>query len=145
MENKEINTQATEEVKLQATNIDEEGNVLFLDEERQKRWTIGFKRYQHKTDGIGFKRFMLTEIIHLNEKRWPLARKLYGILMKKVEHYRDSEKNAKSFKKLIKIYPELERNTGTVVMPLNVDISDRAEKVTLPVDMLKAALKKMMK
>lgn len=33
---------ATEEVKLQATNIDEQGNVLFLDEERFQRWTIGF-------------------------------------------------------------------------------------------------------
>jgi Pyruvate/2-oxoacid:ferredoxin oxidoreductase delta subunit len=62
--------------------------------------------------------------------------------MNKVEHYRDSEKNAKSFKKLIKIYPELEKNTGTVILPLNVDISDKAEKVALPIDLVKAALKK---
>lgn len=143
MENNEMNKAVTEEgVKLQATNIDEEGNVLFLDEKRFQKWTIGFKRYKHKSDGIGVKKFMLTNIIHLNDKRWPLARKLYGILMNKVDHYRDSEKNAKSFKKLIKIYPELETNTGTVVMPLNVDISDKAEKVTLPVDMLKEALRK---
>ena len=93
-------------------------------------------------DGIGIKKFLLTRIVHLNDKRWPLARKLYGILMKKVEHYRDSERNAKSFKKLIKIYPEMETNTGTVIMPLNVDISDRGEKVTLPIDMLKETLKK---
>ena len=43
MENNEMKNTVDEEVKLQATNIDEEGNVLFLDEERFKKWTIGFK------------------------------------------------------------------------------------------------------
>lgn len=143
MNNEEIKkTVSTDEVRLQSTNIDEEGNVLFLDEDRFKKWTIGFKRYQHQTDGIGVKKFLLTRIIHLNDKRWPLARKLYNILMKKIDGLNGDEKKIKSFKKLIKIYPDLERNTGTVVMPLNVDISDRAEKVVLPVDMLKETLRK---
>ena len=133
---------ATEEVKLQATNIDEQGNVLFLDEERFQRWTIGFERYQPKTDGIGVKKFLLEKIVHMNDKRWPLARKLYKILMKKIDEMKGDEKKSKSFKKLIKIYPEMETNTGTVVMPLNVDISDKGEKVTLPVDLLKQTLRK---
>ena len=135
-------TSSAQDIKLQSTNIDEQGNVLFLDENRFKRWTIGFKHYEPKSDGMGIKKFLLTHVIHLNNKRWGLARKLYGVLMKMIEGIKDNPKKAKSFKKLIKIYPELETNTGTVVFPLNVDISDKAEKVVIPVDLLKKTLKK---
>ena len=38
----------TDEVVLQASNIDEKGNVLYLDQERLDRKVVGFKRFKNK-------------------------------------------------------------------------------------------------
>ena len=38
-----------EELKKQASNIDEQGNVLYLDQERLDRKEVGFPRYKNKS------------------------------------------------------------------------------------------------
>ena len=136
------NTSLNDNTKLQSTNIDEQGNVLFLDEERFKSKINGFTRYENKGDGLGIKRFLFKKLIHLTDKRWFIARWLYRFIMKKIDRYESGGRKAKAFKKLTKIYPDLEKNTGTVIIPLNVDISDKAEKVTVPADLLKQTLRK---
>lgn len=45
------------------------------------------------------------------------------------------------FKKGIMLHPDREAHTSTLVMPLNVDVTDKGEKVVLPIDLIKESLK----
>lgn len=52
------------------TNIDEQGNVLFLDEERLSRKSAGPSPrplYQNKPNGLGIKNFIVT---HTSARQW---------------------------------------------------------------------------
>ncbi|MBQ6859863.1 MAG: 4Fe-4S binding protein, partial [Clostridia bacterium] len=48
---------------------------------------------------------------------------------------------ALAYKKLIKLHPDKEAHTGTIVMPLNVDLTDKSEKVVVPLDLIKESIK----
>ena len=58
--------------------------------------------------------------------------------------YLDQEllgRQARFYKKGIKLYPDMERQTGTIIMPLDVDLTNAAEKTVVPLDMIKESLK----
>ena len=58
--------------------------------------------------------------------------------------YLDQEllgRKARFYKKGIKLYPDMERQTGTIIMPLDVDLTNAAEKTVVPLDMIKESLK----
>ena len=42
-----------DKIKMQASNIDEQGNVLYLDEERLKRKEVPFPPYKNRPNGLG--------------------------------------------------------------------------------------------
>lgn len=122
-------------------NIDEQGNVLYLDDERLKRKEVGFPPYKNKPNGLGIYNRLLEHVIYMNKKRWPLALKLYKMFVKYSAWMKEGGRKARFYKKGIMLYPDMERPTGTVVMPLNVDVTDSGEKVVVPLDLIKESLK----
>ena len=56
---------------------------------------------------------------------------------------KEGGRKARFYKKGIMLYPDMERPTSTVVMPLNVDVADAGEKVVVPLDLIKESLKKV--
>ncbi len=130
-----------EEVKKQASNIDEQGKVLYLDEDRLARKEVGFPPYKNKSNGLGIGNFLKDHLIYMSDKRWPLALKLYKLFVKFSVWMKEGGIKAKIYKKGIMLAPDMEAHTSTVVMPLNVDLSDEGEKVTIPMDIAKEALR----
>ena len=126
-----------------SSNIDEKGNVLFLDQELLDRKEVGFPPYRNKPNGLGIKSWILKNVLYMNDKRWPFVFKLYNMFVKYSVWMREGGWKAKLYKKAIKLYPDMERPTGTIVMPLDVDISEESEKTVVPLDMIKESLKKV--
>ncbi len=123
------------------TNIDEQGNVLYLDEERLKRKDVGFPPYQNHPNGLGIYNFIKEHILAMRKPYWPLALKLYHFFIKFSVWMREGGRKALIYKKGIMLYPDREAHTSTLVMPLNVDVTDKGEKVVLPLDLIKESLK----
>ena len=130
-----------EKTKLQASNIDEQGNVLYLDQERLDRKEVGFPPYKNKPNGLGIYNWLLKNVIYMSDKRWPLTKKLYNMFVKYSVWMKKGGWKARLYKTGIKLYPDMERPTGTIVMPLNVDVPKAGEKVVVPLDMVKESLK----
>ena len=130
-----------EKTKLQASNIDEQGNVLYLDQERLDRKEVGFPPYKNKPNGLGIYNWLLKNVIYMSDKRWPLTKKLYNMFVKYSVWMKKGGWKARLYKTGIKLYPDMERPTGTIVMSLNVDVPKAGEKVVVPLDMVKESLK----
>lgn len=122
-------------------NIDEQGNVLYLDRERLDRKVVGYPRYKNKKNGLGIYNWMLEHVIYMSDKRHPIACKLYKMFIFLGRGMRQGKRRSKAFKKLIKLYPDKEKHTGTIVLPLNVDVTDKGEKTVMPIDLIKKSLK----
>ena len=60
-----LNNSVDKDVKMQASNIDEEGNVLYLDEERLERKKVGFPEWKNHRNGLGIYNF-IKDIKNLN-------------------------------------------------------------------------------
>lgn len=134
-------TELKENTVMQASNIDEQGNVLYLDRERLDRKEVGFPPFKNKRNGLGIYNFLKEHVIYMSDKRWPLALKLYKMFIKFSVWMKQGGLKAKIYKKGIMLSPDMEAHTSTVVMPLHVDITDKSEKVVVPMDMIKASLK----
>ena len=131
-----------EERKKQASNIDQAGNVLYLDQERLDRKEVGFPPYRNKPNGLGIYNWLLEHVIYMSNKRWPLALKLYRMFVKFSVWMKEGGWKGKLYKKGIMLYPDMETHTSTVVMPLDVDLTGSGEKVVVPMDIIKASLKR---
>lgn len=129
------------EIKKQASNIDVEGNVLYLDEERLARKEVGFPPYKNKPNGLGIFNFLVEHVIYMRKSLWPLALRLYHFFIHFSKWMKEGGLKSKIFKRGIMIAPVMEAHTSTVVMPLNVDITDKSEKVVVPMDLIKESLK----
>lgn len=130
-----------QDVVLQASNIDEQGNVLYLDEMRLARKEVGFPPYKNKPNGLGIKNFLLDHLIYMSADRWPLALKLYKMFVRFSVWMKEGGLKALIYKKGIMLHPDMEAHTATVVMPLHVDVAGAGEKVTVPMDIIKESLK----
>lgn len=129
--------------KTQQKNIDNEGNVLYLDQELLDSKEIGFPSYQNRPNGLGIYNWILNNLLYMSKKRWPFALKLYHMFVKYSVWMKEGGWKAKFYKTAIKLSPDEGHPTGTVVMPLNVDITDQAETTIIPLDMIKESLKKI--
>lgn len=130
-----------ESIKRQTSNIDEQGNVLYLDQERLDRKEVGFPPYKNKSNGLGIYNFLKEHVIYMSRERWPIALKLYRMFVKYSVWMKEGGFKGRFYKKGIMLYPDMEAHTSTVVMPLEVDITDTGEKVTVPLDIIKKSLK----
>lgn len=134
-------------------NIDEKGNVLYLDEERLARKNVGFPPFKNHSNGLGIYNFIKTRLLAMNDKRWPIALKLYHFFIKFSTWMKKGGMKAYLYKKMIMLHPDKETHTSTIIMPLNVDadepkvmgmdidVTDKGEKVVLPIDLVKESLK----
>lgn len=129
------------EQKLQAEHIDEEGKVLFLNQELLDEKEVGFPRYKNPSNGLGIVNWLLEHVIYMSRSRWPLALKLYKMFVKYSVWMKEGGLKARLYKTGIKLYPDLERNTSTIVMPLNVDLGQSSEKTVVPLELIKKSLK----
>ena len=129
------------EKKLQCSNIDEQGNVLFLDQERLDRKVVGFPKWKNRRNGLGLFNFLKAKILRMDNKRWGFARWLYRFFIRYSKWFKEGGWKGTLYKKAIMLHPPKKKNTSTVVMPLNVDITQQSEKTVLPLDMLKESLK----
>ena len=130
-----------DKAKKPLSNIDEAGNVLYLDEERLARKEVGFPPYRNRPNGLGIKNWLLEHVIYMSDKRWPLALKLYRMFVRLSVWMKEGGWKARLYKKGIMLYPDMEKPTGTVVMPLDVDLSGQGEKVVVPMELIKESLK----
>ena len=122
-------------------NIDSQGHVFFLDQELLDRKEVGYPPYKNRPDGLGIWNWILKNVLYMSDKRWPLALKLYRMFVKYSVWMKQGGWKARLYKKAIRIYPDKERPTGTIVMPLNIDITDQTEKTIVTLDMIKRSLK----
>ena len=130
-----------QETKQTSVNIDEQGNVLYLDQQRLDRKEVGFPPYKNKPNGLGIYNWLLEHVVYMSRDRWPLALKLYRMFVRFSVWMKQGGWKARVYKTGIKLYPDMERPTGTVVMPLNVDVSEYGEKTVIPMDLIKESLK----
>ena len=128
--------------KMQASNLTESGEVLYLDSERLDRKEVGFPPYKNKPNGLGIYNWLKEHVIYMSRDRWPLALKLYKMFVRFSVWMKQGGLKAKIYKKGIMLSPDMETHTSTVVMPLNVDVSEGGEKVVLPLDIIRKALEK---
>lgn len=129
---------------MELLQIDEEGNVYYLDQERLDRKEVGFPPYKNQSNGLGIYNWILEHILYMSDKRWPLALKLYHFFIKFSVWMKQGGLKAKLYKNMIMLAPDYEKHTGTIVMPLNVDAEDHmTEIVIVPLNMIKASLKKI--
>jgi len=129
------------QTNMQTSNIDTEGNVLFLDEDRLNRKEVGFPPHKNKPNGLGIYNFILEHFLYMRKSLWPLALKLYHFFIKYSAWMKKGGLKSKIYKRGIMIAPVMEAHTSTIVMPLDIDITDKSEKVVIPMDMLKESLK----
>ena len=143
------------EEKKQASNITEDGRVLYLDSERLDRKEVGFPPYRNKPNGLGIYNWLKEHVIYMSRDRWPLALKLYRMFIRFSVWMKEGGWKGKLYKKGIMLYPDMETHTSTVVMPLNVDVDDSSDtvlcmdediskegvKVIIPLDIIRASLK----
>ena len=116
-----------EEKNLQS-NIDEQGNVLYLDQARLDRKEVGFPPYQNHPNGLGIYNWLLDHVIYMSRERWPLALKLYRMFIRFSVWMKEGGWKGELYKRFIKLSPNEKMHTGTVVMPLNVDVTDKGGK-----------------
>ena len=149
----EILNEAAGSRKMQASNIDEEGNVLYLDQERLNRKEVGFPPFKNHPNGLGIYNFIKEKVIYMRPKLWPIALKLYKLFIHCSGWIKGGGVKAAIFKKGIMLAPDMEAHTSTVMMPLNVDLTEaqtlalntdltaEGEKVVVPMDIIKDCLK----
>ena len=128
-------------VEVKPDNIDEQGDVLYLDQKRLDRKEVGFPPFKNKRNGLGIYNFLKEKVIYMSDKRWPIALKLYRMFTKYSKWMKKGGLKAKIYKKGIMLAPDMKMHTSTVVMPLNVDITDKSEKVVVPMQLVKESLK----
>ena len=140
-DNKEKVNKIDLNIKMQASNIDEEGNVLFLDEERLKRKDVGFPPFKNHPNGLGIYNYIKENVIYMRKSWWPFSHKLYHMFVKLSVWMKKGGIKALMYKKGIMLHPDREAHTSTIMMPLNVDLTDDGEKVVVPMDLIKESLK----
>ncbi len=131
------------DAKKNSGNIDEKGNVLYLDEERLKRKKTGFLPYKNKKSGLGISNWLYEHLIYVNKKRFPIVHKAYRILVKSFYIIKKGGWKSRLYKRIIRMYPDEKHPTSTIVLPVNIDVSDKAEKTVIPFELIKESLKKV--
>lgn len=129
-------------IKMQSKHIDEQGNVLSLNEERFNTTACEAPRYKVKPNGLGIYNFLKAHVLRMTPKRWRVAQWLYRTFMKYAHWLKEGGWKGDLYRWVIMLTPPRKRNTGTVIVPLNVDITDQSAKAMVPMDVLKETIRK---
>lgn len=122
-------------------NIDAEGKVLFLDDERQKRKEHPEKSmWVDKPNGLGIQNAVVRKIsktILTQLREGKGSRKQFDML---VEMAGEPEKSIKHKATMGLLGMGEKGYTHGTVFPLNIDISDAAESCVMPIDLVMEAI-----
>lgn len=122
-------------------NIDEEGNVLFLDEARQKSKENQEKpMWTNKSDGIGIQNAFVnkvSEIILTQLRTGKGSREQFDMLVEMANAPASSLKH-KATMKLLGM--DKKGYTHGVIFPLNIDLADSAVSCVMPIDLVMASI-----
>jgi len=121
-------------------NVDEQGNVLYLDEERLQRKKMPFRKFENYSNGIGIMNFC-KEHFSARPWNWKIVQLLFRIIDHCAPWLQKNDLKMKFFKRVMLFEPQEKMNSSGITMPLNVDLTDTAEKVVVPMDLIKDALK----
>lgn len=121
-------------------NIDDNGKVLFLDNERLERKKMPFEKFENYKKGTGTFDFV-KEHFSARKWNWWFVKILFRTINKCAHWLKKDDLKSKIFKRIMQFEPNETKNSSGIVMPLNVDLSDKAEKVVVPMDLVKSALK----
>lgn len=120
-------------------NIDNNGNVLFLDNDRLERKRMPFKRFENYKKGTGAFDFV-KEHFSARTWNWWFVKILFNIINRCAPWLKKDDFKCNLFKQIMQ-FDSNDKNSSGVVMPLNVDLTETAEKVVVPMDLVKKALK----
>ena len=129
-------------IKKQASNIDERGNVLYLDEERLNRKNSEKAPYKNRPNGLGIWN-AFKKLVSAKKYNWKYILVLYKIFVRFSSWLSAGGLKRKIYRKIARLDPPMTSHTSTIVLPLNVDITDAAERVVVPMDIIKDTLKQM--
>ena len=95
-----------EELKIpyHAENVDEYGNVLYLDEKLLERKEAKFPRFKTSRNGIGFINFLRKHVIYVSYKNKKIVHKLYHFVIKYSVWMKKGGLRGRTYKRLAKIY-----------------------------------------
>lgn len=150
------NTAAEQDLGWQAPNIDEEGNVLYLDEGRLSRKEMGLELFQNPPRGLGIFDFFKTHF-SVRKWNWKIVGKMFRAFIEASKCLRKDDIKSRLYKKIMMLSPAEKSHTTAIVMPLSIDderetraktlalgldITEQAEKCVIPVDLIKEALRR---
>ena len=119
--------------------IDEHGNVTGFNYERYDNMNMGFKRFENPSNGLGIFNFLKTHVT-ANDKNWKLVLAVFNFIVACSKCLKKDNFRSRLYKKMMMLTPDKEKNSSGIVMPLNVDLSEAAEKVPVPMDLIKGAI-----
>ncbi len=122
------------------SNIDEHGNVLWLDEERLARKVLDYEPYTPPKNGLGIVNFLKE---HVSARPWNMGIIHLGIHLVKFgsRWLKENSLRGRLYKRVTMFSPEKKKHTSAMVVPLNVDLTEAGQKVPVPADFLKETLK----
>lgn len=122
------------------TNIDEHGNVLWLDEERLARKVMDYEPYSNPKRGLGIVNFIKE---HLSARPWnmKLFHGIFRLVVGGSRWLKEDSLRCRFYRWITMIAPPEKHHTSAVVLPLNVDLTEAGQKVPVPADFLKDAIK----
>ena len=121
-------------------NIDEHGNVLWLDEERLARKILNYEPYTPPKKGLGIVNFLKE---HISARPWnmELIHRIFYLVVGGSRWMKEDSLRNRLYRWVTMISPEKKKHTSAVVLPLDVDLTDAGQKVPVPMDFLKESLK----
>jgi len=124
----------------QHSNIDEYGNVLWLDEERLARKAMGYEPYTPPKKGLGIVNFLKE---HISARPWNMGfiHRIFYLVVGGSRWMKEDSLRNRLYRWITMIAPEKKKHTSAVVLPLDVDLTDAGQKVPVPMDFLKESLR----
>lgn len=95
------NTVLEKEITLQSSNIDEQGNVLYLDADRLERRRSGFTPFKNKPRGLGVSDFIKEHVVYVSYKRKRIVHKLYHFVIDKSKWIKQGGWKGEMYKKVL--------------------------------------------
>ena len=88
-----------------APNVDEQGNVLYLDEKLLERKIAPFPRFKNSRKGLGLANFLRKHVIYVSYKNKKIVHKLYHFVIKYSVWMKKGGLRGRTYKRIAKIYP----------------------------------------
>lgn len=127
-------------------NIDDEGNVLYLDDKRLARKEHANQpMYENKpdsTDGVpAMWEFMEQNVMEAKPENWEMVKKEFQTIVALAQAGNPQEPGT-STAKTIELGMGLGGSTHGVMLPLNIDLTDdeKATSTTVPIDLIDQAI-----